>query len=328
MRKILGICLMVMLMISLYSLALAGDVEIKNISFINEQVRMMDPVGNETEVPDENETDGSSENETENPDGNETDNPDGNETDIDDETEEEIEIMNTTLGAEIRLLQLEKAITKNLLKGERAVAVLDVMGFNTTELEGILDNLQLVLEEVQGADASANDSVQQFIDLKSDSKNLTKEFRDAVKALLSDQKIKELREQVQNIVGDMLQNYSKQIQNRIKQFNRNQLHRLYGIIGETNESFLDAYQNGTLSMEEMKSQISKMVNKMTKEKKNQLFSELKKEKINKKAFADEEASDALTGFEERANERAQERSNKGNNGQDNNNGKGNGKGHS
>ena len=35
---------------------------------------------------------------------------------IDSETEKEIEIMNNSLGAEIRLLQLEKALLKNILK--------------------------------------------------------------------------------------------------------------------------------------------------------------------------------------------------------------------
>ena len=38
---------------------------------------------------------------------------------VDSETQEEIEIMINSLGAEIRLLQLEKAILKNILKGRQ-----------------------------------------------------------------------------------------------------------------------------------------------------------------------------------------------------------------
>jgi len=304
MKKIMSMCMVLMLMVSICSLAFANaGVERPIVVFeLEAKNDMNDPLGNETEEPDDNETE----------------DPDGNESDIDDDTEEEIEIMNNTLGAEIRLLQLEKAITKNLLKGERAVAVLKAMEYNTTELEGILEEMRLLLEEVQ----AANDSVQQFVDLKSDAKKLTTEFREAIKELLSDEKIRELKEQIREIVGEALQNYSKKIQNRIKQFNRNQIHRLYGIIGVANESLADAYQDGNITMEEVKSQISKMINMMTKEKKNQIFSELKKEKIDKKNYANEEAGDAMLNFKEREQNRSQNRSDKAKN--ENNNGKGKG----
>ncbi|MCJ2534320.1 MAG: hypothetical protein LN364_03685, partial [Candidatus Thermoplasmatota archaeon] len=251
MKKIMSMCMVLVLMISIYSLAIADDsVENFKVGFEFEAENdMIDALGNETEDPDGNESEDPDGNETEEPDGNETEEPDGNESDIDDDTEEEIEIMNNTLGAEIRLLQLEKAITKNLLKGERAVAVLKAMEYNTTELDTVLEEMRQVLEEVQAVNASANDSVQQFVDLKSDAKKLTTEFREAIKELLSDVKIKELKEQIKEIVGEELQNYSKKIQNRIKQFNRNQIHRLYGIIGVTNESLADAYQDGNITME-------------------------------------------------------------------------------
>jgi len=300
--------MVLVLLVSICSFAFANAGVERSIAVFELEAKndMNDPLGNETEEPDDNENE----------------DPDGNESDIDDDTEEEIEIMNNTLGAEIRLLQLEKAITKNLLKGERAVAVLKAMEYNTTELDAILEEMRLLLEEVQAANASANDSVQQFVDLKSDAKKLTTEFRETIKELLSDEKIRELKEQIREIVGEALQNYSKKIQNRIKQFNRNQIHRLYGIIGVTNESLADAYQDGNITMEETKSQISKMINMMTKEKKNQIFSELKKEKIGKKNYANEKAGDAMLNFEEREQNRSQNRSDKAKN--ENNNGTGKG----
>jgi hypothetical protein len=278
MKKIMSICMVLVLMVSICSLAFANaGVERPMVVFeLEAKNDMNDPLGNETEDPD----------------GNETEDPEGNETDIDEDTEKEIEIMNNTLGAEIRLLQLEKAITKNLLKGERAVAILIEMEYNTTELEAILEEIRRVLEEVQAVNASANDSVQQFVDLKSEAKNLTTEFRETIKDLLSDVKMRELKEQIKEIVGEELQNYSKKIQNRIKQFNRNQIYRLYGIIGVTNESLADAYQNGNITTEEAKSQISKMINMMTKDKRNQIFLDLKKGKINNKNNANEAVNDA------------------------------------
>jgi len=230
-----------------------------------------------------------------------------NESEIDDETEEETEIMNNSLGSEIRLLQLEKAITKNLIKGERAVEMSKELGYNTSDLEAIIGEMRLLLEEVQAADPSSNDSVQVFIDLKSDAKNLTKEFRETIKELLSDVKYRELKEQIQEMLSERVQNLSKKIQNRIKQFNRNQIHRLFIYIGEVNESLAEQYENGNATLEQVKSQISKMVNQMMREKKQQMFYDLKAEKIKNKDDVEAVLENVNVNFAQREQTRLQER---------------------
>jgi len=226
---------------------------------------------------------------------------------VDEETEEEIEIMGNHIGAEIRLLQLEKAITKNLLKGEMIVDVLQGLDYNTSDLESILSEISLVLEEVKSADPNASDAVEVFVDLKSDAKNLTKQFRDSLKDLLSDVRYKEIKEQVKEIASEKLGNYSKQIRNRIKQFNRNQIHRLYGIIGEGNNSFVNQYMNGTKNLSQVKLQLNKMVNMKIKEQKQEIFLKLKKEKLQKKNNATAEAASIATNFSQRQQERLQKR---------------------
>jgi len=250
MKKILNILIVLMIMASLASLALADE---------------------ETgEYPDE-------ENEPE----------ELGEGNLDDETEEEIEIMNNSLGAEIRLLQLEKAIMKNILIGEKAVEALKTMEFSISNLEDILTEMLLLIEEVQNANTSSNDSVQIYVDLKMDARNLTKKFQVTIEELLDDEKIKELRERVRELAGDELETYSKKIRNKIRQFNRNQLYRLYGIIGETDILLIDEYVSGNFSLDQVKLQICKMINQMTKEKRYQIFSEIKEDNIRKNIQAKE-----------------------------------------
>jgi hypothetical protein len=193
--------------------------------------------------------------------------------------------MNNSLGAEIRLLQLEKAIVKNILKGEMAVEVLMGLEYNTTTLESILSQLKDLLGEVIAVNTSSNDSVQIFVELKSEAKNLTSQFRESLKELLDADKLKEIRERIKEIANGELENYSKMIRNKIKQFNRNQLYKLYGIIGEHNNSFVNDYLNGNVSFAEMKLQISKTINQMNRERKYEIFSEIKKENIKKKINA-------------------------------------------
>jgi hypothetical protein len=198
------------------------------------------------------------------------------------ETEHQIEIMNTTLGSEIRLLQLEKSILTNLLKGLMTVQVLKGLEVNTSRLEVILANLRDVLMEVRDADPGANDSVQVFIELKNTSRALTKEFRNTLQQLVTNETIAELKEQLRNITSDELQNCSMKLRSHIRLFNRNQLYRLYGIIGETNTTLITEYLNGTVNLSMVKFQLHKLINQMTKEKREMMFSEFKEENIKKK----------------------------------------------
>ena len=151
------------------------------------------------------------------------------ESDVDNETVTEIEIMNYSIGAELRLLQLEKAILKNLLKGEMAVEVLKGLEYNTTELEKILSEMRILLEEVRAVNASSNNSVQLFVEFKSMAMNLTKQFRETINNSLDGEKLIQIRERIREMMSEELETCSNMVRNKIKQFNRNQLYKLYGL---------------------------------------------------------------------------------------------------
>ncbi len=200
---------------------------------------------------------------------------------VDNETEHEVGIMNNSLGARIRLLQLEKALLTNILKGAMTVQVLKGLNVTTTELEVILGNLSDVLVAVRAADPAANDSVLVFVQLKNESRNLSKQFRDTLRLLLDNETIAMIKEQLRNMTSDELQNCSKRLTHWIRQFNQNQLYRLYGLIGETNTTLINDYIHGNISLDLVKLQLHKMVNQMTKEKRHLIFSEVKEENIKK-----------------------------------------------
>jgi hypothetical protein len=205
--------------------------------------------------------------------------------DIDNETEKEIFVMNNSLGAEIRLLQLQKALLKNILKGNMTIEVLRVLGFNTTALEEILDQMKEVLEEVKAANTSSNESVQIFVELKNQSKNLTTQFRETIKELLDDVTLQELREMIKENLSEQLQDLDKNIRNKIRHFNRNQLYRVYGLIGEVNDSFIAEYLNGNVTLNLTKIQLCKVINQLTAKKRYLIFSEIKEDNIKGKIHA-------------------------------------------
>jgi len=219
------------------------------------------------------------------------------------ETRKQGEIRNKRFDGEMYLLQLEKVITKNIIKGKEVFTILKDLEYNTTYLEAILAEFELLKEEVIAADPNATDAVQIFIDLKHDAINLTKDFRETLKEMLDNETIEPLRERIKNMICEQVQNLTKNIQNKIKQFNRNQLHRIYQIIGENGGSFLNKYQNGTLSMEQVKQNISKTVSQMAKERRYDIFYQLKQNQIKSQIKARICIENATEDFQERKQNR-------------------------
>jgi hypothetical protein len=287
MKKIANLLLVLMLMTSIVSLAFADEANDHTQGNPHDENGTSDQ-NNETDT--QNETHDHV-NETESHQNDSSDNETNDNGSFENETEHEIEIMNNTLGARIRLLQLEKAIITNLLKGIMTVQVLKGLEVNTTNLEAILADLKDVLKNVSAADPAANDSVQIFIALKNESRALTKEFRETLRTLLDNATIQEIKEQLRNLTSDDLQNCSGKINKYIRQFNRNQLYRLYGIIGETNTTLLNEYLNGSITLDQAKLNLHKMINQMTKEKRHMIFSEVKEENIKKEIKAHESIDD-------------------------------------
>ena len=206
---------------------------------------------------------------------------------FDNETEREIRIMNNSVGARIRLLQLEKAVLTNLLKGTMTVQVLRELNVSTTKLEAILANLSDVLDTIRATDPAANDSVEVFVQIKNESRNLTKQFRDTLRMSLDNGTIAMIKEQLRNLTSGELRNCSMKLRHWIRHFNSNQLYRLYGIIGETNTTLIQQYINDNITLDQTKLQLHKMINHMTKEKQHMIFSEVKEENIRREIQAHE-----------------------------------------
>ena len=223
--------------------------------------------------------------------------------DVESSKQEETEIMGDQIGASIRLLQLEKAITKNIIKGEEVISFLKELEYNTSVLEAIIAELELVKEEVLAADPNSTDAVQIFTDLKNDSIELTKEFRDTLRDMLDDETIEGLRERVREMVCERVQNLSDMIRNRIRQYNRNRLCNIYGLFGENNCSLLDNYQNGTATMEQIRYELNNMISAMTDVEKYQIYSELKENNIRQRIQARVYVENATESFQERKEER-------------------------
>ena len=237
---------------------------------------------------------------------------DTNNVEIDTKTQREVQIMGHTIGAQIRLLQLEKVITIKIIQGEHLISLLTTLKNDTTnisELEAILAELKLVKEEVQSADPNASDAVQTFIDLKNDSINLIIDFKTKLHTLVDNETAEKLKLQIKTITNETVEKLGGKIRNLVREYNANQLHVIWGFLKNANNSSIKRYKEGNCSIEKVKQNISEIAKNMTYQKRYEFILQIKEYNIHRVAQVQQHISTALKGFQERKQERLEERLN-------------------
>ena len=181
---------------------------------------------------------------------------------IEEETQHQIKAMNNGLGAEIRLLQLEHSIEVRIAIGNHVIEKLQELEVNTTELESIIYELEMVKMEVQEADPNAEDAVQQFVDLKSDAIELTQKFRETVKEVADEETLTQLREEAR-IMKQERHEEAVEIKQKIRQHNKEKMDKIKAQHGLEINEVIEKLGNGEITTEQAKEQIKQKLNEMT-----------------------------------------------------------------
>ena len=230
-----------------------------------------------------------------------------NELDINAETQQQTEIMNNQLGSEIRLLQLEKAIIKNIKTGEEIVTLLENSDVDPIDLQVILAEFEFLLEEVQMADPNVSDAVSAFIDLKHDAVNITKDFRETIRGLLNNTLKDQIQRQTRNMTCNQTHNLSNSIQNKIRQYNSNQFRNIYQHLGVNGSECINHYQNGSMTQNQLRQNITMRINKSEKGNQFIFLSSLKQQQIKTKIQSQNQVQNASEGFQQRQENRFKNR---------------------
>jgi len=194
--------------------------------------------------------------------------------DIDVHTCGKIRIFNNPYGSEVRFLQFEKSVTNNIYKGELIVTNLSELGYETIDLEVILAEMELLLGEIQAADINSSEVVYLFVELKQDAINLSKEFRETLHGLVDAETIAALQEMIKNNVCEKAQGLQSWIQNKIRLYNGQQLKEIFGILGKADSQDPQKYQNGALSLVQVKQNLALGASLLTDEEKFNFLVEL------------------------------------------------------
>ncbi len=214
---------------------------------------------------------------------------------LEDDTINEVKDFGSSLGARIRLLQLECSITRNILWGEAIIAAIEDANSSadTSELEGIVAELKALRSEVADiAPAAGENSTSQFVDAKERAIELTQEFRKLARSMLKISDVEGLRKNLSAMKWNETKSRIDRIHEAQREFNARKLNETFEAIGASNPPLVDAVLNGNASLKDVKDALRGELSNMTKEERKEALLAVK-EQISKRNVLISAAADRI-----------------------------------
>ncbi|MBI3051614.1 hypothetical protein HYY74_04090 [Candidatus Woesearchaeota archaeon] len=239
------------------------------------------------------------------------------EADISAETQAEASAAASVHGAQVRLLQLEKSIAKNIIKGKAVVeaAVKANASANTTGLEATLAEMEALKEQVSDerkelASGSFNSTaaVKAFVELKHDAIDLSKEFRADAKALVREQdtgKVREAANRERNTTE--IKALNEQIRAEIRAYNAARLEEILKVIGAGNDTLVAKVKSGETNAGAVKAFVAASIMLLDSEDRKEAVAEIREEASKRSVLGKAVSAQVRARFEEEREERQKER---------------------
>lgn len=211
----------------------------------------------------------------------------------DSEDEEESELFTTNKGALVRLTQLEMAIEKAITRAE---VVIDFLDNNTNgsveELEGIVDDLKDILEEVNILKEKDPTNVEEFVALKKQSRDLLKDFRDASRDLVKEVNMQELKRALRDANYSKVKELKNKVMEKIREHNAERVQKMLERFGENNPEIVKRIKQNGMTRAEISKEVLKKWKNAAEERREQLKNRIEEAK-EERANAMERAKEAL-----------------------------------
>ena len=189
----------------------------------------------------------------------------------------------TGLGANVRLLQLEAAIERNILAGREVVASIKAgnSSADTGELEGILGELQVLKDEVGSKTPKAGEEgARDFVDMKNDAIELSKEFREKSREIIKPGEVDGLRKKLKEIRKDFRGGLRDDINKTRLEYNADRLQEILSAANITNPGLVDDVRSGEAKLKDVREAVKDELKGMPKGERMQALFALR-EKLSK-----------------------------------------------
>lgn len=197
------------------------------------------------------------------------------------DTMAEASSMDQKIGAELRLLQLERAIARNILGGNQVIAQVEENGKDATELEALITELEALKLEVQDLDPQDAGAVEAFVNIKHEAIEISREFREIARGLLEQGDRLAIASKIRAMDKTELQQYNEQIRNKIRAQNAEIVSKTFDALGIENEELVAKVENGEATHAEVRNEIRNAVEAMTPEEKRAAWTTLMESGVRK-----------------------------------------------
>lgn len=235
-------------------------------------------------------------------------------SDLSDEDEDEIKDFHISEGAYVRMLQLEKALVRNIAAGEEVINGLgdDVSEEDINLLQSILDEMGGLLSEVRvlidgGLEGDGKALASQFVEIKKEARSLSWEFRKKVHSIVSEEFIDELRNRIQERSERELGAYEDKIKEKRAEYNAKMAERYLGLVGEVDAETLERIESGEISVDEIQDMIKERYKDLAEQKKEEAKLRIQEAKAQHEIFMESAKADAEAKLQNRMQEWEQER---------------------
>ncbi|MFH1358438.1 MAG: hypothetical protein ABIH37_00955 [archaeon] len=238
------------------------------------------------------------------------DEDDQNLENIDTQTQVETEIMDSSIGAQIRILQLQRQLQLKLLHMQAVVDVLNAKSADTTALTGISEELKLLINEAKTIPTTnTEEAVKQFVEIKLDAKDLVKQFREITSTLLTNEDKEALRLRIREINDSELQEIKNQIKDLNNGLNIERLRKTMQHMSIEDEALIAQVESGEITAKQAFEQLKEQHKALIQEKKQESRENFIQEKIQRRTQQIDKITEIKTNrlntIQERLQERAQ-----------------------
>lgn len=186
---------------------------------------------------------------------------------IDDETEEEIELMDDSIGSQVRVLQLRRAALKSVITSEIVVKYVE----NSSDADSLIAELKLLKEEADTLDYTSASVVEDYVAIKRDISEVVKDFRESVRDQLSVEDREKIKTEVKEAFdGNVeLESLKTEIQNSNNALNANRSEKLMERFGSSDSDFAERIRSGELTKAEVQEFMKLTWSKLSSEEKRE-----------------------------------------------------------
>jgi hypothetical protein len=193
-------------------------------------------------------------------------------------------------GAEVRFLQLEKNLERNILQGELVIdEILEKdPAADVTELERILEALRVLNQEIVSVDYSQDASLlaQEFILIKAQAKDLTELFRETARQSLGVAEGDMVKQQVQSQFQERFRQLDEQISQARNKYNGERVEDVLSQAGIEDDSLASQVKEGTLSMVQIRTRLMEKINGLEDHIKEQVKQRLSEQSMRQQVFGE------------------------------------------